>query len=218
MVNSNDVKSNGSLNNAAFVGNVGRSGVNNEVRSFENSTSDNSKKIINKSTENIQIGQIVEGKVVRLAKYGVFVSINNGQNVGLIHISEVTDAYIKDVGRYFQIGDIIRVKVIGKSNDGKIALSTKQVEGSTLAEKIFNKAKSSQVNLDKVVGGRKSYQSANSNQRHNNALQKEKLEVLLAKFNKDSAPILQKYQERLGGKNDSMRRKKSGDLHHDGWY
>lgn len=56
-------------------------------------------------------GMIVEGKVTGIQPYGAFVSLDN-QNSGLIHISEISDGFVKDISKYVQVGDHIKVKII----------------------------------------------------------------------------------------------------------
>lgn len=72
----------------------------------------------------IDVGSIVEGKVTGITNFGAFVELSNGQT-GLVHISEVADAYVKDIKDYLKESDIVKVKVINIS-DGKIGLSIKQ--------------------------------------------------------------------------------------------
>lgn len=72
----------------------------------------------------IDVGSIVEGKVTGITSFGAFVELSNGQT-GLVHISEVADAYVKDIKDYLNENDIVKVKVINVS-DGKIGLSIKQ--------------------------------------------------------------------------------------------
>jgi general stress protein 13 len=56
-------------------------------------------------------GMVVEGKVTGIQPYGAFVSLDN-QNAGLIHISEISDGFVKDISKYVQVGDHIKVKII----------------------------------------------------------------------------------------------------------
>ena len=58
-----------------------------------------------------QIGQIVEGKVTGIQPYGAFVALD-GHTDGLIHISEISDGYVKDISRFVAPGDTICVKII----------------------------------------------------------------------------------------------------------
>src|SRR5699024_5129847 len=79
-------------------------------------------------TEKYETGQIVEGKVTGIQPYGAFVSLNENTQ-GLVHISEVTHGYVKDINDYLAIGDIIKVKVLNideKSN--KISLAMRAIE------------------------------------------------------------------------------------------
>ena len=56
-------------------------------------------------------GMIIEGKVTGIQPYGAFVALDN-QNTGLIHISEISDGFVKDISKYVQVGDQIKVKII----------------------------------------------------------------------------------------------------------
>lgn len=69
-------------------------------------------------------GDIVEGKVTKLTKFGAFVDLGEGKS-GLVHISEVADTFVKDINSYLQEGDEVKVKVLKIDEKGKIALSIK---------------------------------------------------------------------------------------------
>ena len=74
-----------------------------------------------------EIGAIVEGKVSGITNFGVFV--NFGENeTGMVHISEASKAFIKDLKEYFTIGQAVNAKVIAITPEGKISLSIKQAE------------------------------------------------------------------------------------------
>ncbi|MFA5633673.1 MAG: polyribonucleotide nucleotidyltransferase [Candidatus Dojkabacteria bacterium] len=74
-----------------------------------------------------EVGEVYEGKVVSIMNYGAFVEL--APNVsGLLHVSEVSDEYVQDVRKYVNEGDIIKVKVVGIDNQGKIKLSLKGIE------------------------------------------------------------------------------------------
>ena len=75
----------------------------------------------------IDIGNTVEGTVVKLAEYGAIVRLEGG-NTGLIHISEIADTFVRDVKDYFKEHDRVRVKVLSVNNKGRYELSTKQIE------------------------------------------------------------------------------------------
>jgi len=73
----------------------------------------------------ISAGDIIEGKVTRITSFGAFVDLGNGLS-GLVHISEVANAYVRDINDYLKIGDQVKVKVVNVENDHKIGLSVKQ--------------------------------------------------------------------------------------------
>jgi predicted RNA-binding protein with RPS1 domain len=56
-------------------------------------------------------GQIVEGRVTGIQSYGAFVALD-GRTTGLIHISEISDGFVRDIEQYVHVGQTIRVKVI----------------------------------------------------------------------------------------------------------
>lgn len=72
----------------------------------------------------IEVGSIVEGKVTGITHFGAFVELPEG-GTGLVHISEVADAYVKDIKDYLKENDKVRVKVIA-IDKGKIGLSIRQ--------------------------------------------------------------------------------------------
>ena len=72
-----------------------------------------------------RIGQTVEGKVTGIQPYGAFVMLDI-QTCGLIHISEISDGYVRDISRYVRVGDTITVKIIDfDSAAGQARLSLK---------------------------------------------------------------------------------------------
>ena len=73
----------------------------------------------------IEVGNIVEGKVTGITNFGAFVLLENGVT-GLVHISEVADAYVKDIKEFLQENQLVKCKVINIAN-GKIGLSIKQL-------------------------------------------------------------------------------------------
>ena len=73
----------------------------------------------------IEVGQIVEGKVTGITNFGVFVDLGEGKS-GLVHISEIAQTYVSDVREFVKEGDIVKMKVLNISDDGKISLSIKR--------------------------------------------------------------------------------------------
>ncbi len=71
-----------------------------------------------------EIGAIYEGKVVKITDFGAFVQIK-AKTDGLVHISELANYRVKQVSDVVKEGDMIKVKVLDVSRDGKIKLSRK---------------------------------------------------------------------------------------------
>ncbi|MBN3032798.1 MAG: S1 RNA-binding domain-containing protein [Candidatus Saganbacteria bacterium] len=74
----------------------------------------------------IDVGSEIEGKVTGITKFGAFMELPEGK-VGLVHISQVADSYVTDITKHLRVGDLIKVKVLGVTKDGKYDLSIKQV-------------------------------------------------------------------------------------------
>lgn len=73
----------------------------------------------------VAIGSVVEGVVTGITNFGAFIELPD-KTTGLVHISEVADAYVKDVKDYLKEQDRVKVKVINVDEKGKIGLSIKQ--------------------------------------------------------------------------------------------
>ncbi len=77
------------------------------------------------ANEQLSIGDVIKGKVVRIAPFGAFIEIIPGVD-GLVHISQVTHDYIKTLDDVLKIGDEVEAKII-KIDDKKITLSIKEL-------------------------------------------------------------------------------------------
>ena len=82
----------------------------------------------------IAVGNVLEGMVTGITKFGAFVELPGGVT-GLVHISEVADAYVKDVNDYLKENEKVRVKVINIDEKGKIGLSIKKADPSYSPQK-----------------------------------------------------------------------------------
>lgn len=74
----------------------------------------------------IEIGSEVEGKITGITNFGAFVELPEGK-VGLVHISQISDSYVTDISKHLKVGDIVKVRVLGETKEGKYDLSIKQV-------------------------------------------------------------------------------------------
>ena len=73
----------------------------------------------------IEKGSIQEGKVTGIMSFGAFVALPGGKS-GLVHISEISPSFVRDVHDHLQVGQLVKVKVLDISGDGRINLSLKQ--------------------------------------------------------------------------------------------
>ena len=73
----------------------------------------------------LAVGQVLEGTVTGITKFGAFVSLEGGRS-GLVHISEVANTFVNDVHDHVQIGQKVKVKVLSLGEGGKINLSIKR--------------------------------------------------------------------------------------------
>ena len=74
----------------------------------------------------LEVGAIVDGKVTGITGFGAFVELGGGKS-GLVHISEISESYVKDVNEYLSIGQPVRVMIIG-TDKGRINLSMRKAQ------------------------------------------------------------------------------------------
>ena len=74
----------------------------------------------------LTVGTILEGKVKSITNFGAFVALPENKT-GMVHISEVANAYVSDIRQHLTEGQDVKVVVIGNEN-GKINLSIKRLE------------------------------------------------------------------------------------------
>ena len=74
----------------------------------------------------LTVGAILEGKVKSITNFGAFVALPENKT-GMVHISEVANAYVSDIRAHLTEGQDVKVVVIGNEN-GKINLSIKRLE------------------------------------------------------------------------------------------
>lgn len=86
----------------------------------------------------LEIGTILEGKVTGITNFGAFVELPDLKK-GMVHISEVSNTFVKDISNHVRIGDTVKVKVININEKGEIALSIKKaVEQPQHAKRHFD--------------------------------------------------------------------------------
>lgn len=72
----------------------------------------------------VEVGSVIKGKVTGITNFGAFVDFD-GDQTGLVHISQISDKFIKDIHDVLSVGDEVSAKVMKVGDDGKIALSMK---------------------------------------------------------------------------------------------
>ena len=75
----------------------------------------------------LQVGEIVEGKITGITNFGVFVDLGEGKT-GMVHISEVARTYVSEIREHVKENDVLKMKVLSVGDDGKISLSIKRAQ------------------------------------------------------------------------------------------
>ncbi len=104
--------------------------------------------------DNYKIGDIVTGVVTGIEKYGIFLSIENSSYTGLIHISEISSSFVRNVSDYAEIGESLKARIVDVDDvNKKFRLSVKDMkyrDSSKYASGI-KETKSGFINLKKSL-------------------------------------------------------------------
>ncbi|MEK7555405.1 MAG: polyribonucleotide nucleotidyltransferase [Patescibacteria group bacterium] len=76
-------------------------------------------------TREFQIGELVEGEIIKILDFGAIVDLGAGKD-GMIHVSELKNGFVEKVEDVVKIGDRVKAKVI-RTENGKIGLSLKNL-------------------------------------------------------------------------------------------
>jgi polyribonucleotide nucleotidyltransferase len=107
-----------------------------------------------------EIGVIYTGKVVKTADFGAFVNFL-GSKDGLVHISELQQGRVNKTTDVVNMGDAVKVKVIGFDERGKVKLSMRVVDqatGEDISEKVGPKPGRDREHGDRERGPRREHQ------------------------------------------------------------
>ena len=69
-------------------------------------------------SEKLEVGSIVEGKVIRVKPFGAIVAIGNTQ--GLVHISQVANSFVQDINDHIKVDDVVKVKVLSIDEENRL--------------------------------------------------------------------------------------------------
>ncbi len=99
------------------------------IASTDAAKSEEAIKIIKSITNEVEVGSVYNAKVKRVTNFGAFCEIAPGKE-GLVHVSEMSSHFVKDVASVVKVGDEFKVVVIGVDELGRINLSKKKAETS----------------------------------------------------------------------------------------
>ena len=85
----------------------------------------------------LTVGAILEGKVKSITNFGAFIALPENKT-GMVHISEVANAYVSDIRQHLTEDQEVKVVVIGLEN-GKVNLSIKRLEAKPARENTGNR-------------------------------------------------------------------------------
>ncbi|MCH5463093.1 RNA-binding protein S1 [Lactobacillus sp. LC28-10] len=157
----------------------------------------------------IEVGAKVAGKVSGITNFGAFIDLGD-HKTGLVHISEVSDGFVKDIHDVLSIGDEVTVKVLNIGDDGKIALSIRKAQDKPEghSEHEHHDHERHESNSNHHSGGNSHYRSSNNNggghprnnSNHSNSNHKESFDDLMSGFLKESEDRLATLKRNTEGK------------------
>lgn len=156
----------------------------------------------------IEVGSKISGKVSGITNFGAFIDLGEGKT-GLVHISEVSDTFIKDIKDVLKVGDEVLVKVMSIGDDGKIGLSIRRAVYKPASETTPRRESTGGYQGRREGGsggGRDSNRSGGyQNQRNtrntrNEPPKKEDFDSLMSSFIKDSDDRLTSLKRNTEGK------------------
>lgn len=135
------------------------------------------------------IGSIYDGKIVNVTNFGAFVEVNG--ETGLVHISELSNKYVKDIKEYLKDKVEVKVKVLSVDTNGKISLSIKKAE-------------------EGFVKDRREDVRKNSNRGSFNKNSSSNFEDILSKYLKDSEERMQDFRKSQDSKQRGYSKRNFG--------
>ena len=77
------------------------------------------------------VGQMIEGKITRLSKYGAFVTLEPGVEA-LLHISQLSNATVNDPSEIVSVGQVLTMRIISiEIEKQRLGLSIREMNGTT---------------------------------------------------------------------------------------
>ncbi|EOT39562.1 S1 domain-containing RNA-binding protein [Enterococcus columbae] len=135
----------------------------------------------------IEVGAKLQGKVSGITNFGAFVDLGEGKT-GLVHISEVSNGFIKDINEVLKVGDEVTVLVTAVGDDGKIGLSIRKAMDRPKEEKREHHRSTNKKPFNKNQGS------------HAASAPKQDFDALMSSFLKDSDDRLASLRRNTEGK------------------
>ncbi|HAQ2518761.1 TPA: RNA-binding protein S1 [Enterococcus faecium] len=145
----------------------------------------------------IEVGAKLQGKVSGITNFGAFIDLGAGKT-GLVHISEVSNGYVKDIHDVLSVGDEVTVKVISVNDDGKIGLSIRKAQEQPAEFGEESRPKKYQQKDPRDNRNRPAQKKSFS--RSQPSAQKEDFDSLMSSFLKDSDDRLSSLKRNTEGK------------------
>ena len=136
----------------------------------------------------IEVGAKLQGKVSGITNFGAFIDLGEGKT-GLVHISEISDGFVKDIHDVLTVGDEVTVKVTSVGDDGKVGLSIRKAQDQPQPEKKPFKREFRDNNRSKAAPKGKPQNSG-----------KQDFDSLMSSFLKDSDDRLSSIKRNTEGK------------------
>ena len=83
---------------------------------------------------NFKVGDIIKVEVIKIHDFGAIVKFPNDNRKGLIHISQISEEFVKDINDHLKVGDNIEARIKKISGNGKIDLTLKKKKKSLFPE------------------------------------------------------------------------------------
>lgn len=95
-----------------------------KIAAVDKAAGDEARRRIEQITADVEVGQVYEGKVVRIMDFGAFVTILPGRD-GMVHISQICEERVQNVSDKLAVGDTVKVKVLEIDKQGRVRLTMK---------------------------------------------------------------------------------------------
>lgn len=146
----------------------------------------------------IEVGAKLPGKVSGITNFGAFIDLGNGKT-GLVHISEVSDGFVKDIHDVLTVGDEVTVKVTSVGDDGKVGLSIRKAQDKPVeAKREFKPRDNNEHQNTRDRGQRPAAKKQFTRSQPANS--KQDFDTLMSSFLKDSDDRLSSLKRNTEGK------------------